>query len=126
MLRPLLAAAALLSATPLQAETLRRCGWYNNPTPGNVFLKDADGFWWISKQGSRPAPGFDEAYTTDFDNRDRVVTNGSSYGYSCACADGVFGPIGSKEVRQITRLKALPIAQCEDDPNLSDSPYFGE
>lgn len=121
-----LALIALIIATPALAATETRCGWYNNPTPGNVFLKDADGFWWISQQGIRPAPGFDDAYTPAFDDRERVVTNTGSYGYSCACADGTFGPIGSMEVRAITRLKALPIAQCKDDPNLSDSPYFGE
>ena len=121
---------ALFLAAPANAE--RRCGWYNNPSPANVFLKDADGFWWIAKQGSPPAPGSNDAYTPAFDDRVRldaagkIVTNGGSYGYSCACADGVFGPVGSGEVLSITRLDALPIAQCENDPNLPDSPYFGE
>jgi len=115
-----------LIAAPTLAKTETRCGWYNNPTPGNVFLKDADGFWWISQQGTPPAPGFDDAYTPAFDDRDRVVTNGSSYGYSCACANGDFGPVGSMQVRLIAQLKALPLAQCENDSNLPDSPYFGE
>jgi hypothetical protein len=126
MHRTLFLTAALLAALPAQAETVRRCGWYHNPTPAKVVLKDADDFWWISQQGTPPAPGFNEAYTPAFDNRDRVVTNGSSYGYSCACADGDFGPAGSMKVRSISRLKAQPIAQCQNDPNLSDNPYFGE
>jgi Protein of unknown function (DUF4087) len=126
MLRSLLLAAALLAAVPAQAQVLRRCGWYNNPTPGNVFLKDADGFWTISRQGTPPAPGFEDLYSPEFDNRERVVTNGSSYGYSCACVDGVYGPVGSEQVISIRRLKALPLSQCQDDPKLPDSPYYGE
>jgi hypothetical protein len=61
MHRPLLFVAALLAAQPAQAETLRRCGWFVNPTPGNFVLQDADGNWWIQMQGSPPAPGFEDA-----------------------------------------------------------------
>jgi hypothetical protein len=34
---------------PVQAE--ERCGWLENPTPGNFWLKDPHGLWTISAQG---------------------------------------------------------------------------
>jgi Protein of unknown function (DUF4087) len=113
MLRPFL---LLLLAVPAQAET--RCGWYHNPTPGNVFLEDADGQWWISTQGNAPAPGFEDAYTPAFDDRLRIDYAGEitqRYGFSCACADGKFK---NGEALLIARLTEIPLARCEADPKL--------
>jgi hypothetical protein len=118
MLRPFL---LLLLAGPAQAET--RCGWYHNPTPGNVFLEDADGQWWISTQGSAPAPGFEDAYTPAFDDRLRMDYGGQvtqRYGYSCACAEGEFDPNRDvyATVLSISRLTEIPLSRCEQDPAL--------
>lgn len=42
-----IAVAFSLSAAPaLAAET--RCGWYWNPTPGNLWLMDKDDTWTIT------------------------------------------------------------------------------
>jgi hypothetical protein len=41
-----LALIALIIATTFSAAETR-CGWYDNPTPGNVFFDDADGSWTI-------------------------------------------------------------------------------
>jgi Protein of unknown function (DUF4087) len=121
MLRPLLLTATLLAALPAQAET--RCGWYHNPGPGNVILEDADGQWWISVQGSAPSPGFEEAYTAAFDNRTRIDYSGNvtqRYGYSCACAEGVFDASRGQyeNVLSISRLTEIPLARCVKDPAL--------
>jgi hypothetical protein len=113
MQRPFL---LLLLAVPAQAET--RCGWYHNPTPGNVFLEDADGQWWMSTQGNAPAPGFEDAYTPAFDDRLRIDYAGEitqRYGFSCACADGKFK---NGEALLIARLTEIPLARCEADPKL--------
>jgi hypothetical protein len=123
MLRPLLLCAALVVALPVQAETLRRCGWYHNPTPANVILEDADGQWWISKQGGPPAPGFEDAYTPAFDDRLRIDYGGQvtdRYGYSCACAEGAFDASRGQyeNVLSITRLYEIPLARCQEDPAL--------
>jgi hypothetical protein len=123
MPRPLLLAVALFAALPAQAKTERRCGWYHNPTPANVILEDADGAWWISRQGSAPAPGFDAAYTPAFDARVRIDFAGKvtdAYGYSCACADGDFDRDAPQyeNVRSISRLTELPLSQCRADPAL--------
>src|SRR5208283_1353890 len=37
-----------------------RCGWLENPTPGNWWLKDAHGLWIISAQGGPYADGVEK------------------------------------------------------------------
>lgn len=123
MFRLALVATSLAVALPAAARTETRCGWYHNPTPANVFLVDADGEWWISRQGGHSAPGFDEAYTTAFDNRLRIDYAGQvtdRYGYSCACAEGEFDANGGQydNVLSISRLTEIPLARCEQDPAL--------
>jgi hypothetical protein len=123
-LTPLTLITLLVTPTLAAAET--RCGWYHNPTPGNVILEDADGQWWLSTQGSAPVPGFEDAYTPAFDNRLRLDYAGrvtDRYGYSCACAEGAFG---KDEVLSISRLTELPLSRCEADPNLPDPLLSGQ
>jgi Protein of unknown function (DUF4087) len=121
MLRFALMTTALLATLPAAAET--RCGWYINPGPANVILEDADGQWWLSMQGRPPAPGFDDAYTTAFDNRLRIDYRGQPtdrYGYSCACAEGSFDASRGQydKVLSISSLREIPMQRCEADPNL--------
>jgi hypothetical protein len=121
MQRALFLALAALAALPAAAET--RCGWYHNPGPGNVILEDADGQWWLSRQGSAPSPGFEEAYTPAFDNRLRLDPAGQvtqRYGSSCACAEGRFDGSRPQDdaVLAITSLTEIPLARCQADPNL--------
>ena len=121
MQRTLFLTVAVLAAVPAAAET--RCGWYHNPGPGNVILEDADGQWWLSRQGSAPAPGFEDAYTTTFDNRLRIDYGGQvtqRYGFSCACAEGRFDAARGQydNVLSISSLREIPMARCEGDPNL--------
>lgn len=119
MHRPLLLAIALHAAMPAQAETLRRCGWFANPTPANFVLQDADGNWWLQMQGSPPAPGFEAAFErADPFGPEWVYENTGSYGYGCACVDGEFGAVGSSDVLSVKRMKTLPLAQCRNDPAL--------
>lgn len=116
MQRTVFLTLALWIAMPAAAET--RCGWYHNPTPGNVFLEDADGQWWFSSQGSAPVAGFEDAYTPAFDNRLRIDYAGQvtqRYGYSCACAEGTFAAGGALS---ISDLREIPMARCEADPSL--------
>jgi hypothetical protein len=120
MQRTVFLTLALWIAVPAAAET--RCGWYHNPTPGNVFLEDADGQWWFSSQGSAPVAGFEDAYTPAFDNRLRIDYAGQvtqRYGYSCACAEGTFdGSRPQDNVLSIRSLTEIPLARCEQDPAL--------
>ena len=74
MLRPatifvvLLAGAAL--AGPAWGET--RCGWLQNPTPGNYWLRDSETEWIASAQGGYEAKGMDNI--PDLSVRDYVRT----------------------------------------------------
>lgn len=125
-----LALIAALLAAPAFAKTETRCGWYHNTSPANVFLEDADGQWWISMQGSPPARGFDDAYTTDFDNRVRIDYSGKvtqRYGFSCACAEGKFdaGRSQYENVLSIQSLREIPMERCEGDPKLPKIEFYG-
>lgn len=99
------------------ADAERRCGWYSNPTPGNLVLTDRDGAWWIQMQG-RPHPkGIENAPA--FDQQQFVETNvpGSGHGYGCACMTVVTNP----EEQRVTRLiagKTLPLSRCRIDKSL--------
>lgn len=121
MPRCLLLCATLLASAPAGAET--RCGWYHNPAPANVILEDADGQWWMSRQGSAPAPGFEDAYTPAFDDRLRIDYSGqvtTRYGYSCACAEGGFDASRGQyeNILSVLRLYEIPLSRCEADPRL--------
>ena len=94
-----------------------RCGWFENPTPGNAWLNDRDGSWTIGIQGGPQAdgewPGFDDAQW--------IVTNGSSYGYGCACMSVTVDAAGHR-ILTIHDARALPLSQCRDDPALEEPP----
>ena len=48
----------LVCIAPVQfALAEERCGWLENPTPGNWWLRDARGLWIISAQGGPYAEG---------------------------------------------------------------------
>jgi hypothetical protein len=92
-----------------------RCGWIVNPTPANWWLNDRDGEWTIGEQGGYQAPGMDNI--PDLSEHDWVVTNGSSYGYGCACVSGTF----DKRTNRVTRIRSVrqkPIAACRADRRL--------
>lgn len=92
-----------------------RCGWLQNPSPGNWWLFDNAGEWTVGMQGGFQARGLDK--TPDLTERDWVVTNGSSYGYGCVC---MRVETDSKQ-RRITRIHSLtqkPIKVCRSDRKL--------
>ena len=116
-----LASSFMLAATPsAQPAAARpspapRCGWIENPTPGNWWLVDRDGEWLIGAQGGYQAPGLDNV--PDLTEHHWVVTNGSSYGYGCACVSGRFDP-RAKRITRIDRVRQKPIAACRADRRL--------
>src|SRR4051812_16771245 len=69
------ALASGIAAAKPAAKRETRCGWFDNPTPANATLTDADGEWLISEQGGYQAEG-------DWPPTDKswVHTNGGSYG----------------------------------------------
>lgn len=102
-------------APPRQAAAdVRRCGWLQNPTPGNWWLIDRDGEWILGTQGGYQAPGLDEM--PDMSAGEWVARNGS-YGYGCACMTIRTDP-ASRQVLQVSAAAPRPLAQCRADRKL--------
>jgi hypothetical protein len=66
-------------------------------------------------QGRGGVPGFDEI--PDMSTKGWVVTNGSSYGYGCACIDMDVNR-NAKTVARIKKAVPMPISACAKDPAL--------
>jgi Protein of unknown function (DUF4087) len=92
-----------------------RCGWFDNPTPANVWLHDRDGQWTIGIQGGPMAEG---PWPT-FKKRQWVHTNGGSYGYGCACLR-VEVDRKAKRVLTIANAEARELSVCRADPALKE------
>jgi hypothetical protein len=113
------ATAAPVAAAVAEAPApgpVQRCGWLQNPTPANWWLVDRDGEWVLGVQGGHQATGLDEL--PDLTERDWVVTNGSSYGYGCACLT-VEVDEGAKQITRIVGgVQQKPISACRADRRL--------
>jgi hypothetical protein len=91
----------------------KRCGWLDNPTPSNFWLKDKNGSWLISEQGGF----FAEGDVPDMDISQFVVLNGGSYGYGCICLT-VTTDKKKKRILKIFDSKQLPLKTCLEDLSL--------
>ena len=116
-------AVSLIAISPaIAAET--RCGWYMNPTPGNLWLMDKDATWTITSQAQALGPDAKGAEKTpDFDPSQFVETNnpGSGYGYGCACMS-VRTDRRNARVTQLISARPVPLAQCRSDRALPRRP----
>jgi hypothetical protein len=114
----LLCAVSCMSATraqqpPSKAQT--RCGWFDNPTPGNVSLFDRDGEWVIGIQGGHQAEG----NWPEFGDTQWVITNSGDHGHGCACLT-VVASMHTHEVTRITSARAKDLAVCRRDRTLKE------
>jgi len=107
-----LALAAL--AAPAAGAPERRCGWLQNPTPGNFWLIDRDGEWTLGVQGGYQAPGMDEM--GDMTISGWVEVNGH-YGYGCACMR-ISIDRSTGRVTRIHEAEPVPLARCRADRRL--------
>jgi hypothetical protein len=98
----------------LAASAEYRCGWLENPTPANWWLRDAEGLWILSAQGSAPVTGMD--LIPDISAHDFVKTNGP-YGYACACLNAQFDA-AQKRASRIISVRQLPLDKCRQDTKL--------
>ncbi len=95
-------------------KTETRCGWWENPTPSNVWFSDKDGEWTVSIQGGYQAEG-DWA---EFKDNQWVKTNGN-YGYGCACLD-VTTDKAERNILTIKNARARPLSACRKDKKLKE------
>lgn len=102
------------AASPIPPAAAKRCGWIDNPTPGNWWLRDREGEWTLSEQGGYEAPGMDAL--PDMSTKGWVETNGP-HGYGCGCLTVAV----DRNTRQVTRVVSggpVPLRQCRVDRRL--------
>ena len=117
LLQLVIAVATLLSgrcwADPGAPDAVLRCGWFDNPTPGNAWLIDRDGEWTIGIQGGHQSEG---PWPT-FKPSQWVRTGSGNHGHGCAClklqVDG-----DSFDVQRIVSSQPRPLAACRKDAAL--------
>ncbi|ROU09423.1 DUF4087 domain-containing protein [Lysobacter enzymogenes] len=108
----LLLAFGTAAAHPSGAEL--RCGWFDNPTPGNASLYDRDGEWTIAIQGGYQAKG---DWPPEYPPGQWRATNAGGHGYGCACFK-VRVDAEEKNILEIFSSKARPLSACRKDPAL--------
>jgi hypothetical protein len=107
----------LIIAIPLSAFSAeKRCGWLVNPTPGNLWLIDADSEWTISTQGIGFANEESMENMPKIDDKEFIRTNGY-YGFSCVCLS-VKTDTEKSEILEIYSGQQLLLKQCLEDPDL--------
>jgi hypothetical protein len=115
MLMGVLLVTAMLSTPAITHAKEKRCGWIANPTPANWTLRDRSREWLIGAQGGYQAPGLD--LVPDLTTSDWVITNGSSYGYGCACLS-VSTDLRKGRVTRIFSIQQQPLKVCRADRRL--------
>lgn len=111
---PVAAGAPGTSATaPVAADAPQwRCGWFENPTPGNAWLADRHGEWLVGVQGGHQAEGDWPEF-----RRGRWVKTNGSYGYGCACLRVVVDA-AEQQVLRIDEAHSRPLSACRRDRRL--------
>ncbi|MCC4591663.1 DUF4087 domain-containing protein [Xanthomonas campestris pv. cannae] len=107
-----LSLGAVAQAAP-PAQTVTRCGWFDNPTPGNATLVDKDGEWTVGQQGGHQAEG---TWPT-FPSPRWVATGTGSAGYGCACLK-VRARDDTQEITTIVAATVQPLKTCRQDKAL--------
>lgn len=105
----------LMAGLPLAGTAETRCGWLDNPTPGNWWLTDSEGQWTLATLGGDAVPGMENM--PDMTAGEWVLRNGS-HGYGCACALLVTR-LSDRKVLRIGWVKQLSLETCNTDPRLS-------
>ncbi len=108
-------AVILMAASGPARPAERRCGWLENPTPANYWLRDRQGEWTLSIQGGYVAEGYDD-HMVDMTTRGWVETN-VHYGYGCACLDVVVDA-ATKRITRLVSAQPVPLARCKADKSL--------
>ncbi len=103
----------LVIAVPPSYALEKRCGWLDNPTPGNWYLVDRNEQWTISQQGGYTARGED---IPDLSRKEYITTN-RNYGYACACMD-VTTDKKLRRILTIQNFRQLPLRRCREDRSL--------
>jgi Protein of unknown function (DUF4087) len=93
------------------------CGWWDNLTPGNVWLNDRSGQWTVALQGMYEASGDGPPFTAN-----QLLPKGAPHGHGCACITARVDR-ASKFVYSFTNAKAFAPSVCRADPGLEKSGF---
>ena len=104
----------MLTASLGPAFAEERCGWLENPTAGNWWLKDSRGLWIIAAQGGPYAEGVEKLPQP---RPDRFVATNGQYGYSCACLSGNFDA-RAQTMTRVDSARTSPLSVCRNDKAL--------
>jgi hypothetical protein len=108
--------ASVIALSPIAARAASlRCGWLDNPTPGNASLYDKDGEWTIAVQGGHQAKG---DWPPEFKPGQWIKRGPGSYGYGCVCLT-VEVDAEEKNILDIVSGKARPLSACRNDRAVS-------
>ena len=114
--------AGLLSLTLSNLANAKemRCGWLENPTPGNWWLTDADASWTISAQGGYSIDDGSWEKMPELGGKEYVANNGN-YGYGCACLT-VNVDSENTRITKVFKGKTIPLKKCRADKKLPPEP----
>jgi hypothetical protein len=104
------AACAAAGSAPSQL----RCGWFENPTPGNAWLTDLEGEWVVSLQGWHQAEGDWPIFAPS-----RWVRTNGHYGHGCACMRVLTDP-STLTITRILSSSSRSLATCRKDAALKE------
>ncbi len=93
-----------------------RCGWFENPSPGNAWLTDREGEWVVGLQGGHQAEGDAPRFKAS-----QWIRTNNHYGYGCACMK-VLADNETREIISILSASARRLKDCEDDRALKKPP----
>jgi hypothetical protein len=109
-----MAVPASIATTESGAQVEKRCGWFDNPSPGNIWLHDKDGEWTIGEQGGYQVKG--DWDWPAFKPEEWVKTN-RNYGYGCVCINAKVDH-KTHRVLQIKSARSRPLAACRQDQSI--------
>jgi hypothetical protein len=102
----------MIALAPLAARAASvRCGWLDNPSPGNAYLYDKDGEWTIAVQGGYQAIG---DWPPVFKPGQWMRRGPGDYGYGCVCLT-VKLDLNEKKILTILSGEARPLSVCRKD-----------
>ncbi len=109
--------AGLFTATLLNAARAgeTRCGWLQNPTPGNWYLTDADATWTLSTQSDEPNASLEIPSLNE--KKGWFVNTGGASGYACVCLN-VTVDKQNQRILTASKGKQLPLKKCTSDRSL--------
>jgi hypothetical protein len=96
-----------------------RCGWIENPAPGNLWLIDKDATWTITSQSQAEGPDADGIDNIPQGDPKQFIdtSRGAGHGYSCGCLT-VETSAKDQRITKVVSGKNLPLAKCRADKSL--------